>query len=167
MDRTRIIFVVIVVVALCIVGAMIGVQVVGNLIDGVTTSDSTAENDQPQVEVPAGGVLVTVASSNTKEDWMDQMMADFNAAGMKTSNGRPIAVEVSHVTSGGSMDAILDGSSQPTAWSPGDQSWVEQANETWQQRVNKPLASAACPATVYAPLGICHVETDGGDTRLA
>jgi Ca-activated chloride channel family protein len=51
------------------------------------------------------------------------------------------------------MDAILGGSMQPIAWSPGDQSWVEQANETWQQRFNRPLASEACPPTVYAPLG--------------
>lgn len=154
MDRTRIIFVVIVVVALCIVGAMIGVQVIGNLVENAaTTSGNGEEGNEPQVEVPAGGVLITVASSNTKEDWMDQVVADFNAAGMKTSSGRPIAVDVSHVTSGGSMDAILNGTSQPVAWSPGDQSWVEQANETWRQRFNKPLASAACPPTIYAPLG--------------
>lgn len=151
MDRTRIIFVVIVVVALCIVGTMIGVQVIGNLVEGTTAAD--AETDEPQVEVPAGGVLVTVDSSNTKEVWLDQMVAEFNAAGIETSSGRPIVVEVNHGTSGGTMDAILNGSSQPVAWSPGDQSWVEQANEAWQQRANKPLSSAACPATVYAPLG--------------
>ncbi|HRQ40982.1 MAG TPA: substrate-binding domain-containing protein [Chloroflexota bacterium] len=153
MDRTRVIFVVIVVVALCIVGVMVGVQVIGSLVEGVTTSQTGAETREPQVEVPAGGVLVTVESSNTKEAWMKQMEADFNAAGMKTSNGRAIAVQVTHGTSGGAMDAILGGTMQPIAWSPGDQSWVEQANETWRQRINKPLASQSCPATVYAPLG--------------
>ncbi len=51
------------------------------------------------------------------------------------------------------MNAILDGSSQPTAWSPGDQSWVEQANDAWRQRTNKPLASQSCAPTIYAPLG--------------
>jgi Ca-activated chloride channel family protein len=30
---------------------------------------------------------------------------------------------------------------------------VEQANEAWQQRTNKPVASQTCPATIYAPLG--------------
>ncbi|MBX3056739.1 MAG: substrate-binding domain-containing protein [Anaerolineae bacterium] len=153
MDRTRIIFVVIVVIALCIVGVMVGVQVIGNLVEGATTSQTDAETRPPQVDVPAGGILVTVESSNTKEAWMKQMEADFNAAGMKTSNGRPIAVQVTHGTSGGAMDAILGGSIQPIAWSPGDQSWVEQANEAWQQRTNRPLASEACPPTVYAPLG--------------
>ncbi|GIK56388.1 MAG: solute-binding protein [Chloroflexi bacterium] len=153
MDRTRIIFVVIVVIALCIVGVMVGVQVIGNLVEGANTSQTDAETRAPQVDVPAGGILVTVESSNTKEAWMKQMEADFNAAGMKTSNGRPIAVQVTHGTSGGAMDAILDGTLQPVAWSPGDQSWVDQANDTWRQRTNKPLASQPCPATVYAPLG--------------
>lgn len=154
MDRTRIIFVGIVLAALCAVGALIGVQFINNLMEDTAVgqaADSTPA--EPQVEVPAGGVLVSVASSNTKENWMDQVVAQFNAAGLETSNGRPIVVEVSHVTSGGSMDAILNGSSQPVAWSPGDQSWVEQANETWRQRTNRPLAGEACPATVYAPLG--------------
>lgn len=153
MDRTRIIFVVIVVVALCIVGVMVGVQVIGNLVESVADSGADADSSEPQVEVPSGGVLVTVESSNTKEAWMNQMQAEFNAAGMTTSNGRPIVVEVTHGTSGGAMDAILGGSIQPIAWSPGDQSWVEQANEAWQQRTNRPLASEACPPTVYAPLG--------------
>lgn len=154
MDRTRIIFVVIVVVALCLVGAMVGVELIGNLVgDTAVSQPDDTGSTVSQVEVPSGGLLVTVASSNTKEDWMNGVTADFNAAGMQTSGGRPIVVEVSHVTSGGSMDAILNGTSQPVAWSPGDQSWVEQANDTWRQRYNKPLASEACPATVYAPLG--------------
>jgi Ca-activated chloride channel family protein len=154
MDRTRVVFIAIIGIAVCIVGAIIGAQAIGNFLEdngGTTIADTT--ETEPQVEVPAGGILITVASSNTKEDWMDQVTAEFNASQTKTSDGRIIAVEVSHVTSGGSMNAILDGNSQPTAWSPGDQSWVEQANETWRQRTNKPLASQDCPASILAPLG--------------
>ncbi|MCA9976247.1 MAG: VWA domain-containing protein, partial [Anaerolineales bacterium] len=39
------------------------------------------------------------------------------------------------------------------AWSPGDQSWVDQANDAWRQRINKPIASESCQPTIYAPLG--------------
>ncbi len=149
MDRTRIIFVSIILLGLCFVGTLFAVQFVAS-----RTSDAfTGGGDGPSVEVPADGVLLTIASSNTKKNWMDQIVAAFNEAGMTTSDGRPIVVEVSHVTSGGSMNGILDGELPPIAWSPGDQSWVDQANETWQQRNNKPLASADCQATVYAPLG--------------
>lgn len=147
MDRTRVVFLGIILAAVCLIGAMVAYQFVSNLAtsdDGETT---------PAIDVPAGGILVTLASSNTKENWLNHVVAEFNVAGIETSDGRPIVVEVSHVTSGGSMNAILDGSSQPIAWSPGDQSWVDQANETWRQRNNMPLTSQSCPATIYAPLG--------------
>jgi Ca-activated chloride channel homolog len=103
--------------------------------------------------LPANSVLVTVASSNTKENWLNEVVARFNAANLTTSAGERIIVQVSHVTSGGSMNAILEDRSQPVAWSPGDSSWVDQINDNWRLRTNKPLASEACPPTIYAPLG--------------
>ena len=148
MDRTRIIFITIIGLGLCIVGGIIASSFVSQL-----TSGQNGGDEGTQIEVPAGSVLVTLASSNTKRNWLDQVTAEFNAAGMTTSSGSPIVVDVSHVTSGGSMNAILDGELQPTAWSPGDQSWVAQANETWRQRNNKPIASETCAPTIYAPLG--------------
>lgn len=107
----------------------------------------------PTGEAPRNALKITLASSNTKRNWLNQVANQFNDAKLKTSSGSPIFVEVSHVTSGGSMNAILDGSLEPTSWSPGDGSWVAQANETWQQRNNKPLASQDCAPTIYAPLG--------------
>jgi Ca-activated chloride channel family protein len=152
MDRTRIVFIVIILLALCTVGAFFGFQYVSNLVDRSDTV-TIDEGSETAVDLPKDAVLVTLASSNTKEVWLDQITAEFNAAEMKTSDGNMIVVEVSHVTSGGSMNSILDGSLQPVAWSPGDQSWVEQANDEWRRRNNRPIASAACPATIYAPLG--------------
>ncbi|MCB9423252.1 MAG: substrate-binding domain-containing protein [Ardenticatenaceae bacterium] len=152
MDRTRIIFITIILLAVCIVGAFFGYQFISDLANPSDTA-SIDESSETAVDLPKDAVLVTLASSNTKEAWLDQITAEFNAAGMKTSAGNPIVVQVSHVTSGGSMNSILDGSLQPVAWSPGDQSWVEQANDEWQRRTNHPLASSACPATIYAPLG--------------
>jgi Ca-activated chloride channel family protein len=148
MDRTRIIFITIIGLGLCIVGGIIAFSFVSQFSGG-----QNGDGDGSQIEVPSGSVLVTLASSNTKRNWLDQVTAEFNAAGMTTSSGSPIVVDVSHVTSGGSMNAILDGELQPTAWSPGDQSWVAQANETWRQRNNKPIASETCTPTIYAPLG--------------
>jgi len=148
MDRTRIIFITIIGLGLCVVGGIIASSFVSQFTGGQNGGD-----DGSQIELPSGSVLVTLASSNTKRNWLDQVTAEFNAAGMSTSSGSPIVVDVSHVTSGGSMNAILDGDLQPTAWSPGDQSWVAQANETWRQRNNKPIASETCAPTIYAPLG--------------
>jgi Ca-activated chloride channel family protein len=52
------------------------------------------------------------------------------------------------------MNDILDGNSQPTVWSPGDQSWVDQINQTWQEHPGRPpLISETCAPTVYDPIG--------------
>jgi len=145
MNRTRIVFVTIIsLTILIILGA-----VLAQLISG----DANIAGDEAPTPLPADTVLVTLASSNTKESWLDQVVARFNDAGKTTAAGDRIVAEVQHVTSGGSMNAILDGSLTPVAWSPGDGSWVEQINQVWQQRTNKPINSQACQPTVYAPLG--------------
>ncbi|MBK8985845.1 MAG: VWA domain-containing protein [Chloroflexi bacterium] len=149
MDRTRIIFVGIVGLAFLVIVCMVGVQFIARL-GGNANPVTQVEQATP---LPRDSVLITVSSSNTKQNWLDAVVAQFNAAGQTTSAGNAIIVEVSHVTSGDSMEAILDGRSQPTAWSPGDQSWVDQANAAWKLRANKPLASQECLPTIYAPLG--------------
>ncbi|MEK7276442.1 MAG: VWA domain-containing protein [Chloroflexota bacterium] len=101
----------------------------------------------------AGKVAVAVSSSNTKEDWMNAVAAQFNAEEHTLPSGQIIEVTVLHVTSGGSQKSILDGNSTPTVWSPGDQSWVDGANTVWMDRNSKPLVSEDCPPTVLAPIG--------------
>ncbi|MBK7895725.1 MAG: substrate-binding domain-containing protein [Anaerolineaceae bacterium] len=150
MNRTRVIFFGILGITACVILSVVAVQLF-NREDGRETAVSS--QTAPEIDLPAGATLVTLASSNTKESWLNQVVEQFNAAEVETSGGSAIVVNVSHVTSGGSMNAILDGSSQPTAWSPGDQSWVDQANDAWRQRTNKPLASQSCVPTIYAPLG--------------
>ena len=103
--------------------------------------------------LPADAVLVTIVSSSTKRDWLDQVLERFNAEGQSTASGDSIVVQVSHTRSGSSMNAILEGKSEPVVWSPGDQSWTDLINETWRQRENRLLFSRACQPTVYAPIG--------------
>jgi Ca-activated chloride channel family protein len=148
MDRTRIIFIAIIAGALVIACGIFGIQFLVKQLNG---SSDIAQTEP--TTLPRNSILVTLASSNTKENWLDQVVAQFNREGHTIADGSTIIVEVSHVTSGGSMNSILDGQSQPVAWSPGDQSWVDQANDTWQLRNNKPLASETCQPTIYAPLG--------------
>ncbi len=148
MNRTRVIFILIISLAvLIILGA-----VLAQIFSGRTDDETSAENAAP-TPLPADTVLVTLASSNTKRNWLDQIVEQFNATSQTTAAGNRIVAEVEHVTSGGSMNAILDGDLNPVAWSPGDGSWVEQINQSWQQRANKPINSQTCQATVYAPLG--------------
>ena len=150
MDRTRIFFFGIIGLTLLLVAGVFGVQLYNRVSDRLLNNDT---GEIAVVEVPKGAVEVLLASSNTKKVWLDSVAAQFNSETHTLENGASVFVRVEHVTSGGSMNAILDGTLQPAAWSPGDGSWAAQANTTWEVRTNKPLASDACRPTIYAPLG--------------
>jgi Ca-activated chloride channel homolog len=146
MDRTRLIFVLIILGALGIAGLGLVVQFIASRGDQAT----------PEVvgtPLPAGAVVVEIHSSNTKQDWMDQVVESFNAGG-HTVNGKQIVATVAHVGSGSSMNDILEGKIQPVVWSPGSDLWVTSINQAWQDRTGGRLINAECPATLRLPLAI-------------
>jgi Ca-activated chloride channel family protein len=130
---------------------IVGALVVPRLLGSNTLNPGGGGNPTPAA--PPGSVAIDISSSNTKEDWMNAVVEKFNNEEHKLPSGQLIFVRVTHVTSGGSQTAILEGRSAPTVWSPGDQSWVDTANQTWRDRNGKPLVSEACAPTVYAPIG--------------
>ncbi len=115
--------------------------------------DSSLATPVVGTPLPTDAVVVDIQSSNTKEDWMDQVVASFNAAG-HTVNGRPVVVTVTHIGSGSSMSDILEGKVKPAVWSPGSDLWVTSINQAWQDRTGKRLISESCPATLRLPLAI-------------
>jgi Ca-activated chloride channel family protein len=144
MDRTRIIFVVIIVLAFLIISVGSIVRFMNSVI-GPETEDGTP--------IPEGAVVVEIHSSNTKEDWMNQVVASFNEGGY-TVNGKQIVATVFHVGSGSSMNNILDGKILPVVWSPGSDLWVTSINQAWQDREGNLLINNECPATLRLPLAI-------------
>jgi len=151
--RTTVVFFVIVGIAVLIVAAGLIFQA---LSDSVVEPTSTLPADSVATPVPQDAVVVEFHSSNTKEKWIDEIVADFNAEGHQTASGKPIVVAEHHVTSGGSYQAIMNGDIQPVIWSPGSGIWVEKANQTWRDRTGRPLIPNAgdCPATLHIPLVI-------------
>jgi Ca-activated chloride channel family protein len=146
MDRTRLIFVLIILGALCIAG-------LGLVVQFISSRSEQATPVTAGTPLPAGAVVVEIQSSNTKEDWMDQVIESFNAGGY-TVNEKPIAVTVVHVGSGSSMNNILDGKIQPVVWSPGSDLWVTSINQAWQDRTGGRLINGDCPPTLRLPLAI-------------
>ena len=151
--RTTVVFFVIVSIAVLIVAA-------GLIFQALPEWGSEPRPTSPAVSavtpVPQDAVVVEFHSSNTKEKWIDEIVADFNAEGHQTASGKPIVVAEHHVTSGGSYQAIMNGDIQPVIWSPGSGIWVEKANQTWRDRTGRPLIPNAgdCPATLHIPLVI-------------
>ena len=103
-----------------------------------------------------GKVVVTIASSVTKQKWLIEMANKYNALGKRTSRGSKIIIDPRKkgVLSGGSMLKILDNRLKPVVWSPGAVSWVEQFREKWKERKNEPAISKECQSSVYSPIGI-------------
>ena len=155
---------VVVVLAVLIFGCIIaGALTLPRLLQSTTaaspTSDPGVASIPAQVATatvelaPEGAVELLISSANTKEDWMNALVAQFNQEKHKLPSGEVISVSVKHVTSGGSQKDILDGKSTPVVWSPGDQSWVDGANQVWRDRTGKPLVTETCPPTILAPIG--------------
>jgi Ca-activated chloride channel family protein len=104
--------------------------------------------------VISGAIDVPVASATTKQQWIDEAAARFNAAAPRTANGRPFRIVPAHVLSGGSMQDIIKGKLRPVAWSPGAESWVQELDAQWRQRTGGTLSSSPCRPTIMTPLGI-------------
>ncbi len=152
-QRSVLVFAAIILVAICIAGAAVGVPLISKLSTGGSSTTPGAPTPPP-----AGTVVVEFHSSNTKQDWVDAVIKQFNGEGHKTSAGNVIAVSAKHIGSGSSMTSILEGSAKPTVWSPGSNTWVEQINQTWIDRAGKKLIPAECLPTTREPIGIAMWE---------
>ena len=154
LDPKKFAFFVIVLLACAAVGILAGVQFFGRF---SVTSDVLDEGAVVGTALPQDAVVVEFYSSNTKQDWVDQVVDSFNAQG-QTVNDRPIVVVAHHVGSGSSMNDILDGNIQPTVWSPGSRLWVMRLKQVWQDRTGESLIRSECPATIRVPLAIAMWE---------
>jgi Ca-activated chloride channel family protein len=154
MNRARLIFGAIVLVAVVVIVAGLLLQDRDRSSQGgVPTQPATQPEASNAGPAQAGAVHVEIHSSNTKEDWMDQVVATFNE-GDHTVGDKPIFVTVQHVGSGSSMSDILDGEIQPVVWSPGSDLWVTAINQSWRDRTGRALTDESCPATLRLPLAI-------------
>jgi Ca-activated chloride channel family protein len=154
MNRARLIFGAIVLVAVVVIVAGLLLQDRDRSSQGgVPTQPATQPEASNAGPAQAGAVHVEIHSSNTKEDWMDQVVATFNE-GDHTVGDKPIFVTVQHVGSGSSMSDILDGEIQPVVWSPGSDLWVTAINQSWRDRTGRALTDESGPATLRLPLAI-------------
>jgi Ca-activated chloride channel family protein len=107
----------------------------------------------PGTPPPPETIQISLASSNTKENWINAVVEQFNQEQHTIASGATIIVQPTHVTSGGSQRDILAEKIQPTVWSPGDSSWVDGANEIWRPLYGHELVSGDCLSTILAPTG--------------
>ena len=122
MNRTRLVFLLIVSLAVILVA-------VGLVANNVVNQPAAP----PATPTPTGPLTVRVVAALGVADWVQQAAADFNAAG-QTLDGRPISVEVIPMDGlvalnrfdSQTMDPI------PTAWIPDSRWLVELANASYK-----------------------------------
>ena len=105
---------------------------------------------------PSGAVEISIASSSSKQEWLDEVIQLFNdqskverALQLRRNSlqvfGRPIKVTVvkeeiepgkfEHYRSGTMIMDLLDGTIKPTIASPADATWLEKIAKDWPDSV--------------------------------
>jgi Ca-activated chloride channel homolog len=104
---------------------------------------------------PPPPVKISILTTDTKAEWLGAVTKDFNNAHQTITNGRSIQVEMLQVSGPEVMkQKLLDGSNvKPVLGSPGDISWIDQANEILKQMGKSEIGKDDCPPIVYVPTG--------------
>ena len=104
--------------------------------------------------LPPNAIDITIVTNDTKAEWLGLVTEAFNKSAVKTSQGHQIVVQMIQESSPApTVKKIAAGELQPTLWSPGDISWVEQANRLLKEQDMAPVVSEQCPRIVYAATG--------------
>jgi Ca-activated chloride channel family protein len=99
-------------------------------------------------------VTVTILYGSEKQEWLEPMITQYNAAQHKLEDGTVIVVEATPMGSIESMDAILSGESQPVVWSPASDIYVPLANAEWRKDHAEDLVTGDPEKLVLSPVVI-------------
>lgn len=84
-------------------------------------------------------VVVQVAYGTEKREWLEEAAQRFQSQQPRTSNGRPIQLELQGIGSREMVTGIIDGTLQPTVVSPASAIQIELLRSEWQTRNNTPI----------------------------
>jgi Ca-activated chloride channel family protein len=82
--------------------------------------------------IPGSTVAVSIVYGSEKEEWLEPLVQQFNEAQNKTSAGSRIVVEATAMGSIESVRGIIEGTLQPTVWSPASSVYIPVANAEWK-----------------------------------
>lgn len=109
---------------------------------------------QLQGLVPAGNVTVTIIYGSEKQQWLDPLVKQYNDAHNKTKDGKNIVVQATPMGSIESITGIINGTSQPTVWSPASSIYIPVANAEWKKTHSDDLVSGNPSNLVLSPVVI-------------
>jgi Ca-activated chloride channel family protein len=109
---------------------------------------------QIQGMIPGGSVTVSIVYGSEKKEWLEPLVAQFNAAGNKTADGKLIVVESTPMGSIESVRGIIEGALQPTVWSPASSVYIPVANNEWSKLHGDDLVTGNPNDLVLSPVVI-------------
>lgn len=107
----------------------------------------------------SGALEISMLYGSEKKAWIDDVVATFNAQGVKSASGKPIVVTARAGGSNETLRQILSGQAQPTIWSPASRILIPVANDQWGRTHNgDKLVSDDPAALVLSPVVIAMWE---------
>ncbi|MCB0194048.1 MAG: VWA domain-containing protein [Anaerolineae bacterium] len=99
-------------------------------------------------------VIVSMVYGSEKQEWLEPLVAEYNAAKHETADGSTIVIEADAMGSIEAIDAILSGQIQPVVWSPASSVYLPVAEARWQEQYGTDLAVKTPPDLVLSPVVI-------------
>ncbi len=109
---------------------------------------------QIQSVIPGGTVTISIVYGSEKQQWLDPLVKQFNDANNKTPGGKVIVVQATAMGSIESVRGIMDGSLQPTVWSPASSIYIPVANAEWKKTHPDDLVTGTPKDLVLSPVVI-------------
>ncbi len=104
--------------------------------------------------VPKGTITVSIVYGSEKREWLEPLVEEFNASRNKTAEGQVIVVEAEPMGSIESVRGIIDGTLQPTVWSPASSVYIPVANSEWRKSHSGDLVTGTPKDLVLSPVVI-------------
>lgn len=104
--------------------------------------------------IPGETVKISIVYGSEKKDWLEPLIQKFNEAHNKTADGKTIVVEATALGSIESVRGILDGTLQPTVWSPASSVYIPVANSEWKKSHADDLVVGTPKDLVLSPVVI-------------
>jgi Ca-activated chloride channel family protein len=82
--------------------------------------------------LPGSTVTISIIYGSEKKEWLQPLVEEFNNARNKTEAGDIIFVEATPMGSIESVRGIIEGTLQPTVWSPASSVYIPVANAEWK-----------------------------------
>jgi Ca-activated chloride channel family protein len=104
--------------------------------------------------IPGQQITISIAYGSEKKEWIEPLIQQFNDARNKTLDGKIIVVEATAIGSIEAVRGIIDGSLQPTVWSPASSVYIPVANAEWKNSHADDLVTGTPNDLVLSPVVI-------------